>query len=59
METTTEGYSTSFCIVVRFHLGSGINGNCFLLDKGSRAFGLVRFHLGSGINGNLSSKGTE
>ncbi len=36
---------------VRFHLGSGINGN---LKGGSVPFaeGGVRFHLGSGINGN-------
>ncbi len=38
---------------VRFHLGSGINGNG---DKGmvDPMFSkLVRFHLGSGINGNV------
>ncbi len=37
---------------VRFHLGSGINGNVYLLIQQSYRDGLVRFHLGSGINGN-------
>jgi hypothetical protein len=37
-------------LCVRFHLGSGINGNglnCIGIDSLD-----VRFHLGSGINGN-------
>ncbi len=37
---------------VRFHLGSGINGNKITTALGAGAAFLVRFHLGSGINGN-------
>ncbi len=63
METSVK-VTTSLAVTVRFHLGSGINGNlnvivfiivsmlkilhCFPVD-----FFLVRFHLGSGINGNI------
>ncbi|EFA71861.1 hypothetical protein CRD_00787 [Raphidiopsis brookii D9] len=44
---TKNGYS-----FVRFHLGSGINGND-LSKRGTENTGEVRFHLGSGINGNI------
>ncbi len=39
-------------IHVRFHLGSGINGNGDVGGVGGVGPGAVRFHLGSGINGN-------
>ncbi len=41
---------------VRFHLGSGINGNNEFYTSTSKATpeNEVRFHLGSGINGNDS-----
>ncbi|EFA71862.1 hypothetical protein CRD_00788 [Raphidiopsis brookii D9] len=37
--------------LVRFHLGSGINGN-FVDTFSLVSVTSVRFHLGSGINGN-------
>ncbi len=37
---------------VRFHLGSGINGNAVNQLPSGRVSS-VRFHLGSGINGNI------
>ncbi len=56
METAGAGGSAG--AGVRFHLGSGINGNSAL-----RALAIalslrrdVRFHLGSGINGNPSKR---
>ncbi len=39
---------------VRFHLGSGINGNTYNeLITVVIVLNYVRFHLGSGINGNV------
>ncbi len=55
METSTSQPSRGSPVsVVRFHLGSGINGNMHCdVHKSISAYNIVRFHLGSGINGNL------
>ncbi len=60
METLNGGFGIGRMSAVRFHLGSGINGNVqlFLLSY-SPPWGIVRFHLGSGINGNHGSDVAE
>ncbi len=45
-------------MLVRFHLGSGINGNVPAIFP-TNVFIDVRFHLGSGINGNIPSIDTS
>ncbi len=59
METPLAGYRTAVNQLkkVRFHLGSGINGNTVIPSVRSPIAEItaVRFHLGSGINGNAPS----
>ncbi len=50
METEVAGRDREINLSVRFHLGSGINGN--KKTRPEKVWGKVRFHLGSGINGN-------
>ncbi len=52
METSILNLAGGVC-VVRFHLGSGINGNLSLFVR-EVLENIVRFHLGSGINGNTN-----
>ncbi len=53
METTHNINNGRFFFQVRFHLGSGINGNPFIVEFLYIDIIVVRFHLGSGINGNV------
>ncbi len=52
METILEAARYCSKVYVRFHLGSGINGNLFYNRQRAEVEARVRFHLGSGINGN-------
>ena len=52
METVFIVFYTPPRWVVRFHLGSGINGNAVRILALRPRLSAVRFHLGSGINGN-------